>query len=601
MKSILQIASFAVLTVACSQSLSVQAETWLPLAWTEMPGIGVPGQPNARHFILEAPTVNDGGQVAFHSFLNPITVGDFRTDTIWSGPVGQPQLVAREGDAAPGTTESFEQFNIEPHLNNAGQVLLSAQISGPFSQRDGLWLGTPGNLELLARTRIPMAGLSHRIDSILPETVTLGDGGEAAFMGFASTHRAGIWHGAPGELALAAMEGESVPSGFGLSSAVTFQSLPLTLARPRINAEGTIVFRATISDLGEVHGDSIWMGTPGNIQLLVREETVAPGTGEAFFTLNTDPVINDAGQVAFGAHLTNFNDSIWIGTPGNLNKILEGNDPAPVGSPGVRFADFGTYTELRLSDSGHVGFEGWLEGTGVNSANNFGLFRASTSGVDMVARLGSPAPGMQPGAVFEFFQHFSINSSGSMAVMGTATGGGISGLDGTGIWAENSHRELELVVRVGDWVHPISGDVVRLVDATDPGVLISQGYDEVFQIDFRSAFKLESESGTAWNTQHEIAFEVTFADPSNGSAIFVANLAAIDGDFDGDGDVDGRDFLVWQRTDGSSEALAIWQTAYGQSATSTVVTVPEPAVAALLASVSLAAAIVMRRFDYLVR
>ena len=62
------------------------------------------------------------------------------------------------------------------------------------------------------------------------------------------------------------------------------------------------------------------------------------------------------------------------------------------------------------------------------------------------------------------------------------------------------------------------------------------------------------------------------------------------GDFDGDGDVDGRDFLAWQRGESpngtpggpvSAADLAEWQTAYNGGALSAV-TVPEPASAALL-------------------
>lgn len=45
---------------------------------------------------------------------------------------------------------------------------------------------------------------------------------------------------------------------------------------------------------------------------------------------------------------------------------------------------------------------------------------------------------------------------------------------------------------------------------------------------------------------------------------FVLSLGS-EGDFDGDGDVDGTDFLVWQRTDGSSAGLADWSTNYGEA------------------------------------
>jgi hypothetical protein len=53
-----------------------------------------------------------------------------------------------------------------------------------------------------------------------------------------------------------------------------------------------------------------------------------------------------------------------------------------------------------------------------------------------------------------------------------------------------------------------------------------------------------------------------------------------DADFDNDGDVDGRDFLKWQRGETnpplSSHALALWQSQYGMSIAAASVSVPEP-------------------------
>jgi len=91
------------------------------------------------------------------------------------------------------------------------------------------------------------------------------------------------------------------------------------------------------------------------------------------------------------------------------------------------------------------------------------------------------------------------------------------------------------------------------------------------------------------------------------TSIFVTGLAATDtvdlstftqrfaqtgpqspaGDFDVDGDVDGRDFLVWQRggspLPNSSSDLATWQANYGTIAnlTATLTAVPEPSTAGM--------------------
>jgi hypothetical protein len=60
----------------------------------------------------------------------------------------------------------------------------------------------------------------------------------------------------------------------------------------------------------------------------------------------------------------------------------------------------------------------------------------------------------------------------------------------------------------------------------------------------------------------------------------------VPGDFDDDGDVDGRDFLVWQRggspTPLSASDLALWKSHYGTGTLSAVTAVPEPCSALLL-------------------
>lgn len=62
------------------------------------------------------------------------------------------------------------------------------------------------------------------------------------------------------------------------------------------------------------------------------------------------------------------------------------------------------------------------------------------------------------------------------------------------------------------------------------------------------------------------------------------------GDFDGDDDVDGRDFLIWQRGGSTNGALdprdlADWQMNYGPGGLAAVTSVPEPVSAVLLAVV----------------
>jgi hypothetical protein len=81
-------------------------------------------------------------------------------------------------------------------------------------------------------------------------------------------------------------------------------------------------------------------------------------------------------------------------------------------------------------------------------------------------------------------------------------------------------------------------------------------------------------------------------------SIVVGDEPVEDGDFDDDGDVDGRDFLVWQRGDSpdplSSGDLALWQNTYGAGGLASISSVPEPASALLLLLSGVAAAATRR-------
>jgi hypothetical protein len=64
--------------------------------------------------------------------------------------------------------------------------------------------------------------------------------------------------------------------------------------------------------------------------------------------------------------------------------------------------------------------------------------------------------------------------------------------------------------------------------------------------------------------------------PTNSAGtIGSVNLTSLPGDFDHDGDVDGRDFLVWQRNTSVGD-LAEWQGSYGAPLVAAVAAVPEP-------------------------
>jgi len=96
------------------------------------------------------------------------------------------------------------------------------------------------------------------------------------------------------------------------------------------------------------------------------------------------------------------------------------------------------------------------------------------------------------------------------------------------------------------------------------------------------------------------AFSFDFSDNdflSSGATLTVTLVEALDGDFDFDGDVDGADFLEWQRSDQTALGLAAWELNYGtpQIPTLTSTTVPEPSTLVLLASAAFYATLRSRK------
>lgn len=78
----------------------------------------------------------------------------------------------------------------------------------------------------------------------------------------------------------------------------------------------------------------------------------------------------------------------------------------------------------------------------------------------------------------------------------------------------------------------------------------------------------------------------------DGNDVVLYTTPTLEGDFDADGDVDGSDFLAWQRTDGTPEGLSDWQMNYGtpSNVSASAVSVPEPSSFLLLLTSYLLAA-----------
>jgi hypothetical protein len=120
--------------------------------------------------------------------------------------------------------------------------------------------------------------------------------------------------------------------------------------------------------------------------------------------------------------------------------------------------------------------------------------------------------------------------------------------------------------------------------------------------DFTSADDYDGNTGDGFNNTGTDALGVGLINLNNfaGNQYFtVPNVAAADGDFDNDGDVDGRDFLLWQRGQSdvpySTSDLSNWQAQYGTGILTGITSVPEPNSLVLLSFAAAACGMFSRR------
>ncbi len=157
---------------------------------------------------FSVPALNNAGQTAFAGGLNSSSASD---SGIWSEGGGSGlALVAREGNTAPGTSDKFVLFN-SPVLNNAGQTAFSGRLNSSSGTDSGIWSeGGGSGLALVARWGNTAPGTSDSFRFL--NSPVLNSAGQTAFVGglnsSAGTDR-GIWaEDLLGVLTLIAREGD---------------------------------------------------------------------------------------------------------------------------------------------------------------------------------------------------------------------------------------------------------------------------------------------------------------------------------------------------------------------------------------------------------
>lgn len=193
----------------------------------------------------------------------------------------------------------------------------------------------------------------------------------------------------------------------------------------------------------------------------------APGTqpGEAFFgslevPLGAAPLIDEKGDVAFHAFLAPGNTTgIWAELDGALDLVALRGTQAPGTPPGIVFVGFpplAPRTPARAS--GRTAFLGSVN----DVLGQSGIWSEGPGELELVARIGDPAPGVTVGSTFRAVSPPRLSPAGLIALNALFRRPGLA-FDEEGLWSDRS-GSLEPMVVEGD---PAPG--------TAPGVVFGEG------------------------------------------------------------------------------------------------------------------------------
>jgi hypothetical protein len=538
-------------------------------------------------------SLNDAGQIAFRANLAGDGVDFTNNQGVWSEGSGSVALVTRTGSQAPGASAGVN-FRIDPAaevflpvLNDAGQTAFyGATTDGGL----GLWSEGSGSLTAVARSgdHAPgtPSGVNFDFDGLV-ETPLLNNAGRTTFRsylsgaGVTSDNEFGVWSEGPGGLELRARRGSQAP---GLPAGVNHGYTCCT----GLNDAGQIAFASLLSGSGvnSSNDKGVWSDVSGSLSPVARKGSQAPGlpSGVTFDELFNTGSINNAGQIAFGAGLSNQGsmykqDSVWLYNAGSVTPLLVRGEHPPGTPAGVTYELFGFWPVL--NEAGQVLTGVLLAGSGVDASNELAVYLSDAAGNEnLILRSGDQAPDAPAGVVFnatrESFAEGELNDRGQVAIGLKLAGAGVDVSNDFGIWATDSTGALRLIAREGDQLEVAPGDFRTISE-------LNRTYHTANSNGWPSAF----------NNFGQFAFWASFTDGSQG--VFVSNAVAnMPGDFNNDGAVDAADYVVWRKNSSGDQAMYdAWRANFGTSlgpgsgaalpsAAPLSAAVPEPSTLALL-------------------
>ncbi|MFT5410788.1 MAG: hypothetical protein ACI8XO_001884 [Verrucomicrobiales bacterium] len=380
-----------------------------------------PGAPGATFTdLINSSTfqINDDGDMVFRAKLQGGSVSSVNDFGIWYRPGGSSilSLVAREGDAAPGTDGVFSFVDIPTQSDVAsGEVYFKTIITG----------GT---------------------------TTIFNNNALYGYIG--------------GTLTLIHREGDVTPVlPIGASGPLSTSTYGDFTADPMVSADGKLIFSANIYNVPSRRNEVLFIRDSGTTTALLQEDTPLPNAGgaptSALISKFTAYSVNNSSEIIVRVGLrfniggvTSANNEAIVTNAGGVFRQLarEGSITPEGGSTFRRFAN------IYIGNSGATGLFSLV--TPVDDAI---YSAAATSAFVAIAKEGTAAAGTD--STYNALSRPAMNHAGQFLFTSTLdNGGATNNANNSGLWRTTGSMTPptpdELIAREGDFEDDICGNII---------------------------------------------------------------------------------------------------------------------------------------------
>jgi hypothetical protein len=487
----------ALLAACLATPLLAQQTQYTTIA---LSGQAAPGTSLTFDFVSD-PRIAEDGRILFWARLSGTDVTFLNDGSLWSNRGGTFALVAREGDPAPGISNGTLRAIPTGGFNWAKNIALSGVVvegTPPSSEQTNVALFVESSsLGLVARDAINQ--------QTLPGLIPLSPSGRSAWSTGTTIQ---IFPGTTVYTTTTPAPGPNLPPGSRLRY----------FGSPSLNDLGKVVFRseAGVGTAPSPTNYALGLFTDRSGPLTQVALTGAPvpnDPGRTWAELSGDPLINDAGTLAFFARVAPsfggpFDHAICMDVGSGPEFVVRAQDPVP-NMPGVFFASFAR--RLSLTPRGGIVFLAYLTGN-VTSENNAAVFALDPGGSSprLIVRRGDQAADQAPGTVYNILGEPRASRAGRIAFTAHLRGGDVTPAGAMALFAADRAGTVRAIARAGQPFQVPAGPTKTIRSI-------------VFDHD-------STESGLGqWTSGGELVFKLMFTDNTHG--LFSARVGCV-ADFD---------------------------------------------------------------------